>query len=249
MFAGQSSDGDVFTITMNRPAVLNAFDLAALRELRAAVAHAAAAREVRAVVLTGGPRAFCTGEDLRAAQTLTHAEFRTQIEELQQLATDLRRCPKPVVAAVAGPAFGGGLELALNCDVRIAAHSARFACPETKWGLTITNGASVLLRRLVGEGWAREVALLGTEVDAETALRIGLVTRRVADDDLHASAVDLAARVAELDPAAVVATKRLLDADPAPWEDVLERELEEVVAGFAEPAVAARLASFRARRA
>jgi enoyl-CoA hydratase/carnithine racemase len=248
MFAHESLVGDVLTITMSRPAVLNAFDLTGLRELRAAVVDAASASGVRAVVLTGGPRAFSTGEDLRAAQRLTQVEFRTQIEELQQLATDLRRCPKPVVAAVAGPAFGGGLELALNCDVRIAAASARFACPETRWALTITNGASVLLRRLVGEGWAREIMLLGTEVDADTALRIGLVTRRVADDDLHASAVALAARVAELDPAAVAATKRLLDADPGPWEDVLERELEEVVAGFAAPAVTERLAAFVARR-
>jgi enoyl-CoA hydratase/carnithine racemase len=248
MFASQSTDGSVRTITMSRPDVLNAFDLDALRELRAAVAHAVGAAGIRALVLTGGARAFSTGEDLRAARHLTPAAFQTQIEELQRLATDLRRCPKPIVAAVAGPAFGGGLELALNCDVRIAAESARFACPETKWALTITNGSSVLLRRLVGEGWAREIALLGTEVDSETALRIGLVTRRVADEDLQAAAVALAAQVAELDPAAVAATKRLLDADPGAWEDVLERELDEVVAGFATPAARERLASFRSRR-
>ena len=137
--------------------------------------------EARAVVLTGGARAFCTGDDLRAAQRLDVPAFRAQIETLQALASELWHSPTPVIAAVAGPAFGGGLELALNCDVRVAAASARFACPETKWALTITNGSSLLLRRLVGEGWAREIALLGTEVDAETALRIGLVTRVVAD--------------------------------------------------------------------
>src|SRR5436190_1601156 len=80
--------------------------------------------------------------------------------------------PKPVIGAVAGPAYGGGLELAVNCDVRVAAASARFACPEPKWAMTITNGSTVLLRRLVGDGWAREMTLLGTVVDAELALRV-----------------------------------------------------------------------------
>ena len=199
---------------------------------------------VRAMVLTGGPRAFCTGEDLRAAQTLDEAAFREQLTVLQRLATELREAPKPVIAAVAGPAYGGGLELAVNCDVRVAARSARFACPETRWALTVTNGASLLLRRLVGEGWAREVTLLGTVVDAETALRIGLVTRVVADEDLLPHVGRLAAEVAELDPGAVAATKRLLNADPAPWPSVLDAELEAAVRGFASPAARERLERF-----
>ena len=238
----------VLTLRLDRPEVLNAFDLAAISELRAALAAAVARPEVRAIVLTGGPRAFCTGEDLRAAQTLDAAGFRTQIEELQRLAGELRDAPVPVIAAVAGPAYGGGLELAVNCDVRVAAASARFACPETQWGLTITNGASLLLRRLVGDGWAREIALLGTVVDAETALRIGLVTRVVPDAELDAHAAGLAAQVSALDPDAVAATKRLLNADPAPWPAVLDAELRTVVERFAAPAARERLASFGRHR-
>ncbi len=229
-------------ITLDRPEVLNAFDLPMLEALRSAVNAAVSDPEVRAVVLTGGARAFCTGEDLRAAQRLDVPSFRAQIETLQALASELWHSPTPVIAAVAGPAFGGGLELALNCDVRVAAASARFACPETKWALTITNGSSLLLRRLVGEGWAREIALLGTEVDADTALRIGLVTRVVADAE--AEAARLAAQVAELDRDAVAATKRLLNADPAPFASVLDAELETVVGGFDSPAVRERLAAF-----
>jgi enoyl-CoA hydratase/carnithine racemase len=239
-----SADAGVCTIRFNRPEVLNAFDLTMLRELRARVDEAIDGTAVRAIVLTGWARAFCTGEDLRAAKTLDVAGFRTQIEELQALATALRDAPKPVIASVAGPAYRGGLELAVDCDVRIAATSARFACPETKWALTVTNGASLLLRRVVGEGWAREILLLGTVIDAETALRIGLVTRVVPDDELEAHVFELARRVAELDPGAVTLTKRLLNADPTPWQDVLDGEIEAVVEGFSSPAARARLASF-----
>jgi 2-(1,2-epoxy-1,2-dihydrophenyl)acetyl-CoA isomerase len=239
-----AQSGAVRTITLNRPEVLNAFDGAMLTELREAVGDAAADPAVRALVLTGGPRAFCTGEDLRAAQRLDDAGFRAQIDALQALATELREAPVPVLAAIAGPAFGGGLELAVDCDVRIAAASARFACPETAWALTITNGATLLLRRLVGEGWAREIALLGTEVDAATALRIGLVTRVVPDDALEAEVAALAARVAAFDADAVAATKRLLNADPAPWEAVLAAERDAVVRGFASRAARERIAAF-----
>jgi len=241
----QQQTGAVRTIALNRPEVLNAFDEAMLTALRAALRDAVGDPAVRGIVLTGGGRAFSTGEDLRAAQRLDADGFRTQIATLQRLATELRDAPTPVIAAVAGPAYGGGLELAVNCDARVAAPSARFACPETKWGLTVTNGATLLLRRLVGEGWARELALLGTVVDAQTALRIGLVTRVV--EDAEDAAGRLAAQLAELDPDAVAATKRLLNADPAPWSAVLAAEQEEVVRAFTAPAVGERLAAFGRR--
>ncbi len=244
----QEQAGAVRTLVLNRPEVLNAFDEAMLDALRAALRDAVADPEVRGIVLTGGARAFSTGEDLRVARQLDGPAFAAQIATLQRLATELRDAPTPVIAAVAGPAYGGGLELAVNCDVRIAAASARFACPETRWGLTITNGASLLLRRLVGEGWAREIALLGTVVDAEDALRIGLVTRVVPDAELRAAAGALAGQLAALDPAAVAATKQLLNADPAPWADVLDAEREAVVRGFAAPAVRERLDAFGRER-
>src|SRR5215208_1181898 len=100
-------DGGVCTIRLNRPEVLNAFDPPMLRDLRASVDEAVASASVRAIVLTGGPRAFCTGEDLKVAQTLSADEFALQMGELQQLATRLHEAPKPVIGAVAGPAYGG----------------------------------------------------------------------------------------------------------------------------------------------
>jgi 2-(1,2-epoxy-1,2-dihydrophenyl)acetyl-CoA isomerase len=243
----QEQTGPVRTIALNRPEVLNAFDEPMLTQLRTALGDAIADPAVRGIVVTGRGRAFSTGEDLRAARALDGPGFRAQIETLQRLATELRDAPTPVIAAIAGPAYGGGLELAVNCDARIAGASARFACPETRWGLTITNGASLLLRRLVGEGWARELALLGTVVDADEARRIGLVTRVVPDAELNAEATRAATALAELDPAAVAATKRLLNADPAPWPAVLGAELEAVVRGFAAPAVRERLDAFGRR--
>jgi enoyl-CoA hydratase/carnithine racemase len=130
--------------------------------------------------------------------------------------------------------------------VRVAATTATFACPETKWGLTITNGASLLLRRLVGEGWARELMVLGTVVDAETALRIGLVTRLVDPEELDDRTLELATQAAALDPGAMRLTKRLLNADPMPWQAVLDAEIEAVAEGFGSPAARERLASFGA---
>jgi 2-(1,2-epoxy-1,2-dihydrophenyl)acetyl-CoA isomerase len=104
------------------------------------------------------------------------------------------------------------------------------------------------VRRCCCAAWsardAREILLLGTVIDAETALRIGLVTRVVPDDELEAHVFELARRVAELDPGAVTLTKRLLNADPTPWQDVLDGEIEAVVEGFSSPAARARLASF-----
>lgn len=243
----EQSEG-VALVRLHRPEVLNALDRKALASLTDTVERLAASAEVRAIVITGGSRAFCTGEDLREAATLDRAAFADQMATIQRLATALRHAPKPTIAAVAGPAFGGGLEIAVNCDARVAAPSARFACPEIGWGLTITNGASVLLRQLVGDGWARELTLFGTELDADAALRTGLVTRVVPAADLEALALGMAQRAAEQSPHAIRATKRLLNADPRGWQETLDAEAVVVVDGFGNETTRARLASFAARR-
>jgi enoyl-CoA hydratase len=239
----------VALVRLNRPEVLNALNPAALDELVDVIERHAQDPDVRAVVITGGPRAFCTGEDLREATSLTSGQFLHQIEQFQRLADQLRNAPKPVIAAVAGPAVGGGLEIAVNCDVRVAADNATFSCPEVHWGLTITNGASMLLRDLVGDGWARELTLCGTTLDAVAAQRIGLVTRVVPVDELEDHALTLARKAAGFDPAAVALTKALLNADPRSWQAVLAAEKSAVTQGFHTEAVQARLASFAAGRA
>jgi enoyl-CoA hydratase/carnithine racemase len=243
-----SHDDAVAVIRIDRPAVLNALDPAALACLLAAVESASANEAVRAIVLTGGPHAFTTGEDLVSAATLDAAAFRRQIDDFQRLATTLRMAPKVVIAAIGGPAYGGGVEIAVNCDVRVAATNARFCCPELEWSLTLSNGSSVLLRRLVGEGWARELLLLGTVLDAADALRIGLVTRVVEPDALAETALAMARIAASRPPVPVRLTKELLNADPRGWEATIDAEADAVCAALAAEGGRDRLEAFAARR-
>jgi enoyl-CoA hydratase/carnithine racemase len=240
--------GRVAVIRLRRPEVHNALDPETLAALLRAAEAATDDPAVGAVVLTGGPRAFSTGEDLRRAAALDAAAFREQIAAFQRLATVLRHAPKPTIAAVAGYAYGGGLELAVNCDARIAAGNARFACPEVEWGLTLTNGSSLLLRRLVGDGWARELLLFGRVVDAPLALRIGLVSRVVELDDLERRAIEMAEAAAGFSAQAVRLTKALLNDEHAGWDAVLEAETEAVARAFASDDVTARLRAFADRK-
>ena len=244
----QEQSGPVRTIVLHRPEVHNTLNPAMLSLLLETVRSVAADESVRAIVLAGGQRAFTTGEDLIEGASLDAVAFRRQIGQFQELATALRFAHQPVIAAVGGHAAGGGLEIAVNCDARIAGDNVRFACPEVEWSLTLSNGSSVLLRDLVGEGWARELLLFGRVVDAELALRIGLVTRVVPIADLEQEALVMAHRAASFGAAAVRLTKDLLNADPRPWPDTLDAELEAVVAGFNDPAARERLQRFADRR-
>jgi enoyl-CoA hydratase/carnithine racemase len=241
-------DGPVAVIRMNRPEVHNALDPAMLGALLRAVTTSAADGSIRAIVLTGGARAFTTGDDLTSAAEMTDVEMRAQIELFQRLATALRFAPQPVVAAVGGYAYGGGLEIAVNCDARIAGDNARFACPEVQWSLTLSNGSSVLLRRLVGEGWARQLLLFGAVLDATAAERIGLVTEVVPVDELSDRAVEMAGRAASFAPGAVRATKALLNADPREWQATLDAETDAVLTGFADDELRRRLRAFADRK-
>jgi enoyl-CoA hydratase/carnithine racemase len=238
----------VALIRMNRPETLNAFDPPMLDALVDTVRACAAATSVRAIVLTGGPRAFTTGEDLVKAATLDEPAFRRQIGQFQALATALRFAPQPVVAAVAGPAYGGGLEIALNCDVRIAADNARFACPEVEWSLTLSNGSSVLLRRAVSDSWARELLLFGAVLDAPAALKTGLVSRVVPLAELETTALAMAQKAATFGPRAMRLTKELLNADPRPWSATVAAELDAVVDGFTDESARERLRRFAERK-
>ena len=241
-------DGPVAVIRMNRPEVHNALDPAMLDLLLRTVRETSDDDTVRAIVLTGGSRAFTTGEDLVTAAGLAEDEMRAQAAQFQQLATALRFAPQPVVAAIGGYAYGGGLEIAVNCDLRVAGDNARFACPEVEWSLTLSNGSSVLLRRLIGEGWTRELLLFGTVFDATDALRVGLVTRVVPVYDLEAKAVALAHKAAGYAREAVRLTKDLLNADPRPWQDTLDAEGDAVLDGFGNEELQQRLRAFAERR-
>lgn len=238
----------VAIIRIQRPEVHNALDKATLAALVGLVETANADPDVRALVITGGPDAFCSGEDLLEVTSLSATQFGEQINDFQRLATGLRDSPKPVVAAIGGPAAGGGIEIAVNCDARIAATNATMLCPELTWGLTITNGASVLLRRIIGESWARELTLFGRVLDAQTALQIGLVTRLVEPAELDQAAWEMAHAATTFSTEATRLTKALLNADPRTWQDTLAAETDAVTIGFTSDDVQERLARFRQRR-
>ena len=193
--------GAVRTITLNRPGAFNSFDMALKSALLDALAAASAEPAVRAVVITGAGRAFCAGQDLKEHLALVAARdprvATTVAEFYNVLVTLVTDMPKPVIAAVNGPAAGAGAGLAYACDLRLAGRSASFSLAFAGVALSADTGASFTLPRLVGEGRASRMMLLGEKVDADEAFRIGMVDEVLPDDELAAHAAGLAARLAE----------------------------------------------------
>jgi 2-(1,2-epoxy-1,2-dihydrophenyl)acetyl-CoA isomerase len=203
----------VATITLNRPAALNALTIPMKERLLATLEGLARDQEVRAVVLTGAGRAVCAGQDLRERL----APHPTPLgEELRRrynpIARAIRSMPQPVLAAVNGVAAGAGASLAFACDLRICADGASFVLAFGRIGLVPDTGATWTLPRLVGSAHAAEMALLNEPLDAAAALRLGLVSRVVPGDALAAEARTMAVRLADGAPGATTATKQLLGA-------------------------------------
>lgn len=213
-------DGPVAVLTIDRPDVLNALDAGTLRTLREHLAEVRDRPDLRAAVLTGtGTRAFCAGADLRGTQASPASYPEAMFQGLDPAADlglyirlmDLGtvQCWKPLVAAINGHCLGGGLELALQCDMRIAATPATFGLPEARVGsIPAVSGLHRLLKA-VPSAHAMQMVLTGDRIDAETAGRIGLVSEVVASDVLLARALELAHKVAGNAPLAVQAVKKL----------------------------------------
>ena len=181
----------VLLLRLNRPDKLNAIDAAMLGELCAALEEARVDDTVRVVVLTGSERAFSAGADIDGFAGVTVEELATSRSDLPQWDT-IRRFPKPLIAAVSGYVFGGGLELALACDIIVAAQGARFAAPEIKIGLIPGAGGTQLLARRFGKYRAMELVLTGREFSAEEAERWGLVNLIVPAEEYLERALELA---------------------------------------------------------
>jgi enoyl-CoA hydratase len=170
-------------ITLNRPDKLNAVSLGMLSELHSAVDAAQIDEQVRVIGITGaGDKAFAAGSDLAEVK---ERDLKKALEPIVQgLAEKLERCNKVSIAAINGICFGGGLEVALGCDLRLATPNATFATPEGKLGIIPGGGATQRLPRLVGRAWAMEMLIMGEPIDADRALHIGLVTRMVDSEKL-----------------------------------------------------------------
>jgi enoyl-CoA hydratase/carnithine racemase len=202
----------VATVTMSRPDKLNAMDRRTFEELGRAAARAAADPDVGAVVVTGAGRAFSSGLDLAEFAGMAELDHAEQvIGELQRAIGAFELLPKPVVAAVNGLAVGGGLQLAIACDLRLAAASAQFASWEMRWAIVPDLGGTERLPRLIGLGRAKELVFTGRQVGAAEAERIGLVNRVVPDADLALAAGELAAGLASGPTLALGMAKQLLN--------------------------------------
>ena len=186
-------------VTIDRADKHNAISLDTLEELHQAVGRAAADDAVRVITLTGaGDHAFASGSDL---SEVLHRDFKKALEPIVQgLADRLERTPKPTIAAINGICMGGGLEVALGCDLRIATPNARFATPEGKLGIIPGGGATARLPRIVGRGWGMEMLLMGEPIDAQRALAIGLITRIVEPGELLSEARRMAGHLANFAP-------------------------------------------------
>ncbi len=220
----------VANVALNRPKKLNAFDGQMHEELYDALEAASSDDEVRCVVLRGEGRGFSAGADLAGIVEGTDGDpdlGEYLRRNYNRLVSRMVTIEKPIVAALHGPVYGAGVGVALACDLRIAAESAKFSVAFIKIGLMPDAGVSYFLPRVVGLGRAMEMSLLGDAVEADEALRIGLVNRVVPDEKLAEETAALAWRLAAMPTAAIGKTKHSLYASfESDLETALEREAE-----------------------
>jgi enoyl-CoA hydratase len=203
----------IAVVTINRPDKFNALNEDVVADIGAAMDELAADDEVRAIVLTGaGEKAFISGADIGLLQSLKTPEAAAAHSRLgQAVMLKIENLPKPVIVAINGYALGGGLELAMACDIRLAADTAKMGQPEIGLGLSPGYGGTQRLPRLVGKGMAKLMILSGDMIDAEEALRVGLVQRVVPGAELLTEAKALASKLAGKAPLSMAACKRSIN--------------------------------------
>lgn len=198
----------IATITLNRPNSRNALNLAMCEGLQAAATAAAADAEVRVVLVRAAGPVFCAGADLKERQTMDDAQVLARRMRGFFAYEALESLPMPVIAVVAGPAAGSGVEITAACDFAVATPDVTFWTPEAQWG---TVGATQRLARIVGKRLAKDMMFTGRRLTAAEALDVGLVTRIVAPDRLEEEVVNLAASVAKAPPLGMRLAKRCID--------------------------------------
>jgi enoyl-CoA hydratase/carnithine racemase len=203
--------GSAAWLTLSRPEAANALSRALVGELSTAVGRIEGDPSVRAVVITGAGHAFCAGADLRERRGMTAEDTLVFLDELGGTLSMLAALPCPVIAALNGAAFGGGLELALACDMRIAAEGVMMGLIETRLGIIPGAGGTQRLSRIVGVAHAKELILTGRRFDAATAWNMGLVTQVVPAVDLHRAATLLVNEIGVCGPLAVAQAKAAID--------------------------------------
>jgi enoyl-CoA hydratase/carnithine racemase len=221
-----AEDDRIVTITLNRPERLNAFAGHMRRDFAEALEQAGSDPHVRVVVITGAGRAFCAGGDINYMAELVERndseEFERILGAARRVILEIRQMTKPVIASIGGPAFGAGFNLALACDLRIASDTATFSQSFVKIGFHPDWGGTYFLPRLVPANVACELFFLGDTIDADTALRLGLLNRVVAAEDLADETRKLAERLRDGPAVSIAAAKHAVYASE---QDTLEKML------------------------
>lgn len=248
-----SREGAIATITLNRPEAMNAFDASMAADVADAIGAAAGDASCRVIVLTGAGRGFCAGADLARLKDIVVARDRNTARELvtggARIVQAIVSAPKPVIAAVNGPAAGGGASLVLACDVRIASADASIGVVFNRIGLHPDLGATFLLPLLAGFGRAMELVLSGDMIPAPEAHRIGVFNRVVAGDALLAETYAFARKLAAKSPQAVARAKRSMHAAVRlSLDQMLAIELDEQLALFAMDETRDALLAFIGKR-
>jgi enoyl-CoA hydratase len=203
-------DDGVGTIRLDRPP-MNALNVQVQEEIRAAATDATSRTDVRSVVIYGGPKVFAAGADVKEMAAMSYTDMVERVSGLQEAFAMVARIPKPVIAAITGYALGGGCELTLCADFRVAGDNAKLGQPEILLGVIPGAGGTQRLPRLIGVARAKDIVYSGRFVGADEALRIGLVDRVVAPDHVYSTAVDWARTFVSGPTYALRAAKQAID--------------------------------------
>ena len=221
-------EGSIGLLTINRPQVLNALNRETMTEISKVVGKIATDPEVAVLIITGtGEKSFVAGADISEMRTLSALEGRAWSKFSQATFNAIENLPQPVIAAVNGYALGGGCELAMSCDIRIASYKAKFGQPEVLLGVVAAFAGTQRLPRLIGKGRAKELLFTGDQIDAAEACRIGLVNKVVPAGELLTAAKALAAKIISRGPVAVQLCKAAVN-------EGLDMDLESAQAYEAE---------------
>jgi len=204
-------DAGIGIITLNRPKTMNALNDELIRELSALMDNIGADNEVQALIITGGDKVFAAGGDIAFMSTADSLQAEKFIEAIRAAFDKIEKLNKPVIAAISGLALGGGSELALTCDIRIAAEGTLFGQPEINLGIIPGAGGTQRLTRTVGLGWAKYMVMTGSTIDTDTAFRIGLITAVVPKDKLIDEAKKIAGILAGKSPVAMKAAQKCIN--------------------------------------
>jgi len=243
-------EADIATIRLNRPQVLNAMNKQLWLDFQEALEDARTDSGIKAVIITGEGRAFSTGADLKESKTRTIEDYRDYLGELQEASRKIIRFEKPTIAAINGYALGSGYELALACDIRIAAEEAQIGSPEARVTSSVTGGAMRLVQDLIGPAKARELLFTAEYIDGREAERIGLVNKAVPLENLMDETRAMAGKIAKNSTFSLKMIKRglLMARGEVSLEALMDYEVEACLACVSTKERQESLKSFEDRK-